>query len=107
MRLEPQEIIAILEIVRPREIGDIEAECQVYLFGSRVDDTKKGGDIDLLVVVDTEYSLIDWKRRRLDLLVELKSRLGDRKIDLVMTTSSALANDPFLIEAAQNRVRLK
>jgi len=107
MRLEPKEIVAILEIVKPEKAGDTEGECQIYLFGSRVDDQKKGGDIDLLVVVESEKILRGWKKRHLDLLVELKTRLGDRKIDLVMTTTAALARDPFLIEATQNKVQLK
>ena len=42
MRLDKQELNAIR-----KAIANINGE--VYLFGSRVDDTKKGGDIDILI----------------------------------------------------------
>lgn len=42
MRLDNQQKYALEEALR-----DINAE--VYLFGSRTDDTKKGGDVDILV----------------------------------------------------------
>jgi predicted nucleotidyltransferase len=61
---------------------------EVWLFGSRVDDARRGGDIDLLVrppaerVADPEAA---W-RLRLRLLGELERRLGERRIDLVLET---------------------
>jgi len=42
MRLDRQELNALR-----KAIANINGE--VYLFGSRVDDTKKGGDIDILI----------------------------------------------------------
>ena len=45
MRLKDFEIRAIKEAVR-----SMDSKAKVYLFGSRVDDTKKGGDIDLLII---------------------------------------------------------
>ena len=45
MRLQRQEIQTILQVAR-QIYGE---KVKVYLFGSRLDDTKRGGDIDLLV----------------------------------------------------------
>jgi len=45
MRLGPTE----LSVIR-REVGRMDPTAEVYLYGSRVDDSARGGDIDLLVV---------------------------------------------------------
>ena len=45
MRLAHEELAAIHDAVHSAD-----ADAQVYLFGSRVDDNAKGGDIDLLVL---------------------------------------------------------
>jgi len=53
-------------------------EGEIYLFGSRVDDNLKGGDIDLYLVVK-EYSL----KKKLKFLAKIKKVLGEQKIDVV------------------------
>ncbi len=45
MRLSNKEISIIKKI-----ITDIFGESTIYLFGSRLDNTKKGGDIDLFII---------------------------------------------------------
>lgn len=52
----------------------------IYLFGSRVDDLKKGGDIDLFLEVEDKAGLFDKKRK---FLARLKREIGDQKIDVV------------------------
>jgi len=54
---------------------------RVYLFGSRVDDDKHGGDIDLYLEVDDTS---DWFQRKIRLAVVLQQRLGEQKIDLLL-----------------------
>ncbi|MFA7267760.1 MAG: hypothetical protein WC073_00315 [Sterolibacterium sp.] len=54
----------------------------VRLFGSRLDDSARGGDIDLYV--ETELVAAEAEERRLRMLARLARRLGDRKIDLVV-----------------------
>lgn len=44
MRLEPYEI----KVIQDSFINNFHS-VKIYLFGSRVDDTKKGGDIDLYI----------------------------------------------------------
>ncbi len=53
---------------------------RVFLFGSRVDDTLKGGDIDLYIEVDDDTDLLE---KKLKLLVLLEKKLGVQKIDIV------------------------
>lgn len=49
MRLTPAEIVAVRDTVR----AVAGASVVVRLFGSRLDDTAKGGDIDLLIELKT------------------------------------------------------
>ena len=48
MRLAYQEQLAIREAIHQAD-----TDAMIYLFGSRTDDTAKGGDIDLLVLSKT------------------------------------------------------
>lgn len=64
-------------------------EGEIYLFGSRVDDAKRGGDIDLLIMSGSPVSL----RLLRAIRIELKDRLGDQKIDLVAEERGRLS--PF------------
>ena len=61
----------------------------VYLFGSRVDATKKGGDIDLLLIPKKEKNPL-----KLSLQVEAKffSRC-EEKIDVVIYTESSFCKE--------------
>ena len=52
----------------------------VYLFGSRADDSKKGGDIDLYMVVPNLENLM---QKKIDFLVAVKREIGNQKIDVV------------------------
>lgn len=59
------------------------AQAEVWLFGSRVDDTARGGDIDLYVrpgMSDADQLVT----ARFAFLARLKQRIGDQKIDLVL-----------------------
>jgi len=52
----------------------------IYLFGSRVDDEQKGGDIDLYIDSPDKKNLV---HKKLDFLVKLKKEIGNQKIDVV------------------------
>lgn len=56
----------------------------LYLFGSRVNDTKKGGDIDLFIDSKEEVSL----QTQMDFLKKLYKNVTQKKIDLVVQTPS-------------------
>jgi predicted nucleotidyltransferase len=55
-------------------------EGRVFLFGSRVDDAKKGGDIDLFLEVPDKTDLF---RKKIRFLAQVKKAIGDRRIDVV------------------------
>lgn len=76
MRLSPQQQQAIVETFL-----DVFGQGEIFLFGSRVDDAKRGGDIDLYVKLDHHESVAD---KRMTFLARLKRKIGDQKIDLVV-----------------------
>ena len=76
MRLQPKEIQGILQIAR-QIYGE---KVKVYLFGSRLDDTKRGGDIDLLVRTE---GIKKGVLARIRMIAQLKYLLGDQKIDII------------------------
>jgi uncharacterized protein len=57
-------------------------EAQVYLFGSRVDDTKKGGDIDILVLADRPLAF----QEKFAVKLAFYQQFGEQKIDIVSLT---------------------
>ena len=59
---------------------------EIYLFGSRVDDNKKGGDIDLYFVLKEHSNLFE---KKLKFLSRVKRELGEQKIDIVFNTDSS------------------
>lgn len=54
---------------------------QVKLFGSRLDDTAKGGDIDLLV--ESDRPLEDAGVLAAQFAARIQRRIGERKIDVI------------------------
>ena len=76
MRLTRQQVRAILDTAR-----DVYgAGVKVYLFGSRTDDSKRGGDIDLVVrSVGPAKGML----AKVKMVSRLKYLLGDRKIDII------------------------
>ena len=74
MRLTPHE----REVIR--RLGFHHFGRTPRLFGSRLDDARRGGDIDLLIA--TDLCPAEAGRRRIDLLADLWLELGERKIDI-------------------------
>jgi len=58
------------------------SEAVVSLFGSRVNDELKGGDIDLLV--QSEQMVQNRQQKICQLVARLQIRLGDQPIDVVV-----------------------
>jgi len=53
---------------------------KVILFGSRTDDSSRGGDIDLYIHTDNHTDLLE---KRLQYLQLLEKTLGEQKIDII------------------------
>ena len=93
MRLTDFEVSSIRQTVHA-----LDTNASVYLFGSRADDDKRGGDIDLLIISDRLSSAdaghVRWR------LWEL---IGEQKIDIVIPKDDS---EPFVRIALKEGVLL-
>ena len=102
MRLQRQEIQTILQVAH-QIYGE---KVKVYLFGSRLDDTKRGGDIDLLVRNEGVKKGI---LARIRMIAQLKYLLGDQKIDVIgdheesIVAQEALRKGVLLVWQTENK----
>ncbi len=94
MRLTTSEADAIRD-----EVGRLDPEAELYLYGSRTDDAARGGDIDLLVVSD-KLALRDVLRLRIRIL----DRIGWQQLDLVTRRRNQL-DDAIATLAVQKSSR--
>lgn len=77
MRLD-EETLKTIKVLAEKYFGE---HCEVRIFGSRVDDTQKGGDIDIYIKTDLKEDILE---RKANFLAELKRKIGDQKIDLLV-----------------------
>jgi len=76
MRLSEREKAVIRETIYQED-----PTAEVFLFGSRVDDTRRGGDIDLYVETGLDENLLKHKAR---ILARLWDRIGAQRIDIIL-----------------------
>jgi predicted nucleotidyltransferase len=93
MRLNDSEKAAIKET-----INLFDDRAKIYLFGSRVDDTKKGGDIDLLIM-SSKLTFED----KIKIRLKLFDKIGEQKIDLLIAKDTS---NPFVRIALNNGMML-
>jgi predicted nucleotidyltransferase len=101
MRLTALQISQFKESIK--EVGIL--KFQLFLFGSRTDQTLKGGDIDLLLVVpDENFELAQSKK--ILIITKMKIKTTDEKIDLTLSTSENLKKDAFLVSISAQMLQL-
>ncbi len=71
-----------------RAILKLDKEAGIFLFGSRVDDEKKGGDIDILVISGKLNSA-----DVIDIKTDIFTYMEDQKIDIIIKNGT---KDPFV-----------
>ena len=82
------------------EIRLLDPAAEIYLYGSRTDDSAKGGDIDLLLVSDTLNF-----RDLLQLRIHILDRIGWQQLDLVVRRRDQLG-DPLATIARETGIKL-
>jgi len=92
MRIKKEDILQIKRVAKIFFGEDV----KVYLFGSRVNDEKHGGDIDLYIETGLKENIV---QRKLKMLGKLHQILGEQKIDIVINT---FRNDKKIYHIAKN-----
>ena len=83
MRLTQQEQVAIAKAAK----GVLPAGSRVLMFGSRADDHRRGGDIDLLVEAPAPVSAQQSVALSTQLAARLYRLMGERRIDILVATA--------------------
>lgn len=94
MRLTKDEVNTI-----KNSVLSLDQHADVYLFGSRVDDSKRGGDIDLLIVSE-KLNKHDLRKIRWQFF----DRFGEQKMDLVLDVGDI--NNAFINMIKPNAIKL-
>ncbi|MDQ6976063.1 MAG: nucleotidyltransferase domain-containing protein [Mariprofundaceae bacterium] len=81
MRLRKNQALAIKELVK----NSLGPQSEVWLFGSRTNDLKRGGDVDLYI----ESPQICLLQAKLRLMTKIQLLLGLRKVDLIIKTPAS------------------
>jgi predicted nucleotidyltransferase len=93
MRLTSEEVHIIKSVILA-----LDPDAKIYLFGSRVDDNAKGGDIDLLIL---SKQLVQEDAR--SIRTALFEHIEEQKIDLVIAKNNV---DPFVKIALEKGILL-
>jgi len=80
MRLTNQEITSIKE-----SFHQVFGTGKIYLFGSRVDDNLKGGDIDLFIELDITLTVKETLDKISKFKISLYDKIGEQKIDVIIS----------------------
>jgi predicted nucleotidyltransferase len=101
MRLTTRELSAIEQAAK---------ECfaphaMIWLFGSRLDDNRRGGDIDLLVEPPASLAPRELVNKRNRFIARLYRLLGEQRIDVLIVPAGS-PDDRAVIQAARREGRL-
>lgn len=96
MRLDDGDRSAIVAAIQARD-----PNAEIWLYGSRARDDARGGDIDLLVI-SSSLGLSE----KLDILQEIKLKIGDQRIDLTLSSPGKMGSDPWVTSIISKALRL-
>ncbi len=95
MRLSNKELNAIRKIFHGIFV-ELDVTANLYLHGSRTDDSKKGGDIDLLLILQGDHQKQAIKLWQAKILGKLYGAIGEQKIDITFACASEKETNPFI-----------
>ena len=106
MRLKPHEVTHIIQAFEEvLNTAKISYDSSVlFLYGSRIHDNRKGGDIDLLFQVPQNF-VSKISELRVRLILKLHEKLGEQRIDLKV--SGPTPKDEFTKLILKSAIPLK
>jgi hypothetical protein len=104
IRLTPSEIKSLIQALDTNGLSEM--KYSLALFGSRTDPNKKGGDIDLLLLLDPkDYQKIMLQKHLL--VSALKLAVGDQRVDLTVMARDQAEENPFYLSIKADLVYLR
>ncbi|MHB1696728.1 MAG: nucleotidyltransferase domain-containing protein [bacterium] len=94
MRLKKEEIDAIKQTA----ITYFGSDANVYIFGSRAVDTKRGGDIDIYIETNLKLDSRELYKKKLSYAIALDKKIGEQKIDIIVNN---FADNKHIYEVAR------
>lgn len=98
MRLTSKQIHAIQTAAREIFTSAVD----VRLFGSRLDESKRGGDIDLLVEPANPLSADELIAKRTSFIAKLYRLIGEQRIDVLIAPSGQNDDRPVVTSAREH-----
>lgn len=93
MRINQKEQSAIVDAVKK-----FDNSAKIWLFGSRADNSKKGGDIDIAVLSERIS-----RKNKYQIIYDIEKQIGEQKIDFVLSKDYS---KPFFKMATETGVRI-
>ncbi len=99
MRLTEKQV----QIIKSHFASIFDQNTTIHLFGSRTDDQKKGGDIDLLI--KSNLKIEQPAKKCAELVAKIQMSLGEQKIDVITIDSDTILT-PFHQQALNEAIAL-
>ncbi|GHV74858.1 hypothetical protein AGMMS49940_21600 [Spirochaetia bacterium] len=96
MRISDYEKNVIIDSVR-----NTDPNADIWLFGSRTDDSKKGGDIDIAILSEKINEDI---MQKIQVRRSICNRIGEQKLDIVISKDG---HEAFFRLAVEEGIQLK
>ncbi len=93
------------KVIRETVIQIFGETAKVWLFGSRIDNLKRGGDIDLLIETDNQ-DVSKLVQAEIKLSTQLQLKLGEQKIDILIDYPTRSNRPPIFDIAKQTGILL-
>ena len=105
MRLTDQQKNDIISAIK--KFLPLGQKTRIYLFGSRTQDNLKGGDLDLIILLQNEQQakLLMTSDYKITAEIKKQKSIDDQRVDLKIIGPSE-KNSPFFIEAFKKSILL-